>query len=102
METNAEKFEQWAVVEIMGRNTFAGMVSEQVVAGTAFVRVDVPAVNGHEPFTKLFGGGSIYCITPCSEGVARQVAEQCYRKPVNVYAPATQYSLEYDTDEDGI
>ena len=102
----------FAVVEIMGHNTFAGKVSEHVVGGSAFIRVDVPEIperrwkekrsvwnaakDGYEAkeieecipampaFTKLIGASSIYAITPCSEEVAKRVAEQKRVVPVNV------------------
>lgn len=64
--SEATKFESWAVVEVMGHQTFAGFVSEQTIGGASFVRVDVPAIHSADDpreacaaFTKLFGGGSI-------------------------------------------
>jgi hypothetical protein len=35
-------FKTWAIVEVMGHQTFAGFVQEQVIAGTAMLRIDVP------------------------------------------------------------
>ena len=35
-------FECFALVEIFGHTRIAGKVTEQVIAGTGFVRVDVP------------------------------------------------------------
>jgi hypothetical protein len=79
MTETDKKFEEWAVVEIMGRKRFAGFVSEHAMGGTSFVRVDVPAINLPNgdvlpPFTKLFGAASIYCISPCTEESARAFA----------------------------
>lgn len=96
MNENPKKFDCWAVVEVMGHQRYAGRVSEQAIGGCAFVRVDVPAVEDRLAFTKLFGQGSIFCITPCSEAVARQQAAQCYDRPVTVYAPSVQQQLGYD------
>lgn len=74
-----EKFEQWCVVEIMGHKRFAGLVTEQSVGGTSFVRIDIPEVttsSGQKlpAFTKLFGAASIYCLSPCTEETARAFA----------------------------
>jgi hypothetical protein len=80
-------FKSWAIVEIMGHQTYAGFVSEQRVGGTAFVRVDVPEVNGQAPFSKLFGGGSIYSITPVTEEIAR------YKAVAVSQAPLTHWDL---------
>lgn len=87
-------FESWAIVEIMGHNRYAGHVSEQTIGGQSFVRVDVPEVwfehspivkEKREAFTKLFGAGSIYCITPVSEATARAMVRQLRQRPMNVY-----------------
>lgn len=90
--------DSWAVVEVMGHNTFAGRVREHVIGGTAFIRVDVPAIAeskevqyGNEytypaipAFTKIIGAGSIYAITPCSEEIALKMAKRDRTKPVQI------------------
>lgn len=73
----------WAIVEVMGRKSYSGKVSEEKIAGHAFVRVDVPETPGCEPFTKLIGPSSIYCITPVSEEIARSRAQQQGAAPVS-------------------
>lgn len=93
-------FEAYALVEVMGHKRFAGKVTEQVIAGAGFVRVDVPQVGDRIPFTKLIGTGSIYCITPVSEAVARQLAEQYHEKPVEVYSPSVQPRLGFRNDDE--
>lgn len=81
----AEQFDQWAIVEIMGHQKYAGLVTSEVIGGASFVRVDVPACDGKQAFTKLFGAGSIYCITVVSKEVAVAMAAGMRREPVNVY-----------------
>lgn len=78
-------FNCWAVVEVMGHKQFAGLVTEQEVGGTSFVRIDVPEVEGHPAFTKLFGAASIYCITPTTEDIAKAVASGYRESPVSLY-----------------
>lgn len=73
------KFEEWAVVEVMGHKRFAGLVTEHAMGGTSFVRIDVPQIelptgDVLPAFTKLFGAASIYCISPCTEETARAFA----------------------------
>lgn len=87
MGERAEGFRSWGVVEVMGHQTIAGLISEQVIAGTAFVRVDVPANEDGEAFTKLLGAGSIYSISPTSEEFARAAARRLKHSPVNIYVP---------------
>lgn len=103
MENTREGFEQFAIVEIMGHQTYAGLVTEQVIGGSSFVRVDVPAIGEDPGFTKLFGASSIYCITPTSEEFARAVAARHKSKPVNLYMPELHpqrqiVAPEYDPD----
>ena len=100
-----ETFEQWSIVEIMGHQTYAGFVSEQTIGGASFVRVDVPGAgpNGEGAFTKLFGAGSIYCITPTSEEFARAAAARLDARPVSLYVPEYRPRLVGDVppvDED--
>lgn len=68
-------FETWAVVEIMGHVSIAGKVIEETIAGTQFLRVDVPKTSRREPFTKYYGPSAIYSITPTDEATATAAAE---------------------------
>lgn len=102
------KFRQWAVVEIMGHRRFAGFVTEETIGGQAFVRVDVPesvCSNGTLPaFTKLFGSGAIYCITPCTEETARAFAAELRATAFHTYEaprlPAPSAADDDSEDED--
>ena len=107
MTVTVEKFEQWCVVEIMGHKKFAGFVTEQSVGGTSFVRIDVPevAVAGRTlpAFTKLFGAGSIYCISPCTEETAKAFAAQLRSEAFSLYEaprlPAPSPAAEPDNED---
>jgi hypothetical protein len=92
MPEQSTVFNTWAIVEVMGHKRFAGFVTEQSFGIAALIRVDVPETEqparegwvngrwGNHParttarYSKLIGVGSIYCITPCTEEVARKVA----------------------------
>lgn len=80
-----EKFEQFAIVELMGRNVIAGLVSEAVIGGQAFVRIDVPGTQDTPAFTKFYGAGAIYCITPTDEETARAAVAGLRQKPIDVW-----------------
>lgn len=99
-------FSGWAVIEIMGHKRFAGFVSEQLIAGSALVRVDVPETKHRRhtygapgdvaareitkpAYSKLIGVASIYCITPCDEAIARRAAVEIerYNDPLPVQLP---------------
>lgn len=85
MEIAPEKFECWAILEIMGHQTYAGYVSEQVVAGQAFVRIDIPGDAELGDWTKYFGPSSVYGITPVTEQIARLRAKTLGRAPMSVW-----------------
>lgn len=106
-------FESWGIVEVMGHRKYPGRITEQLVAGTPMVRVDVPTVtkqNGEirNEFTKLIGAGSIYMITPTSEDVARRMAVAlAYDDPLPVYVPesrqlaaVTDAAIDDEDDDD--
>jgi len=87
-DTNST-FRSWCIVEIMGHQRYAGLVTEEALGGTNFVRIDVPEVGEVPAFTKLFGAGSIYAITPCSEETARRAAASFCKVPFYEFsAPA--------------
>lgn len=86
-----EKFETWAIVELMGHRKLAGKVSEAIIAGAPLLRIDVPEVPGANGgatvagFTQFYGAASIYCLTPCSESVARMIAQARREQPIQQY-----------------
>ena len=100
-------FDQWAIVEIMGHQRYAGRVTEQSVGGCNFVRVDVPGVKDMQPFTKLFGQSSIYCITPVDEETARAAVGQFRQQPLDEWSArrmlgieAMNHSIDFDDAEE--
>jgi hypothetical protein len=80
-----EKFDEWAIVDVMGHQRFVGKVTEQVIAGQGFVRVDIPATPTVGAWTKLIGTASIYAITPVSETIAVAMAQEREDVPLSRY-----------------
>lgn len=72
MSETKEKFEQWALVELMGHQSVVGRCSEQVIGGGNMLRVDIPKGEGF--FTRYFGPSAIYGITVLEEEVARKLS----------------------------
>ena len=111
------RFEEWGICDVMGHQRYAGRISEQTIAGSGFIRVDVPEVdevgyngrpNGRRvpAFTKLFAPGAIHSITPVSEAIARGVAAKSAQAPVSRFdlpqlaAPAEEPGEQDDGSED--
>jgi hypothetical protein len=79
-------FEGWAILELMGHRRLAGHLSEQVVGGASFLRIDVPAADGQANVaTQFYSPSSVYCITPTTEAIARKVAAGSQPAPVTAW-----------------
>ena len=98
--TEPAAFDTWAIVELFGHNVIAGRVSEQTIGGAAFIRVDVPEVDGLPAFTKFYGGAAVYAITPCGEAEARVACAGLRVRPVQPYI-VPGLSLPDAEDADG-
>jgi hypothetical protein len=79
------KFNSWALVELFGHSQLSGLVTEQTIAGTAFVRIDVPATAKCPAFTKYHLPTAVYGLTPVGEDYAKRMAERISAKPINDY-----------------
>lgn len=99
------KFESFGILELLGHLRLAGRVSEQVIAGTALLRIDVPAVDDVPAYTRFFGGASVYSFSPTSEEVALRMARALRARPVQEYQLAPPVNvhrplIEQDHDDD--
>jgi len=86
MNNQAEKFDLWCIVELFGHAQIAGKCTEQNIAGTNMLRVDVPETNLSGSFTKFYGSAAIYAINPVTEEVARAKAEMLNVKPIESWS----------------
>jgi hypothetical protein len=73
-----EKLKAWALVELFGHQRIVGYVSEQTFGTGVLFRVDVPDLMkegkvARKGFTRYFGLGSIYSITPVDEQTVKQL-----------------------------
>lgn len=93
MPEQTAPLDTWAIVEVLGHKKFAGKLTEQVFGAASMFRVDVPETDQGDrttaAYTKLIGVGSIYCITPCTEAIARAAAQALERwnEPIPVDLP---------------
>jgi hypothetical protein len=82
-----DKFQTWAVVEVMGHKKFAGRVTE---GPFGLVQIDVPEVTLSSgkivpPFTKMLGAHAIYAMTPCTEETAKAFAKEFRSQAFQTY-----------------
>jgi hypothetical protein len=113
--SDTEKFDSWCVCELFGHQQIAGRVTEASIGGCSFLRVDVPdqpaipkrdyygAQDALPAYTRYFGQGAIYALNPCSEAVARRVAERIRAQPPIPFEPipaSRQLGLDSDFQEE--
>ncbi len=78
------------IVELFGHQRIAGRVSDQQLGGSALLRVDVPEVDGQKGFTKFYGTGAIYAITPVSEETMLQAVRALRPVPIERWVLETR------------
>ena len=83
--SDSEKFDVWAIVELFGHQVIAGRVTDQSVGGETFIRVDVPDIDGRPAYSRLFGKGAIYSITPTSDEIVRGYLHRNRTEPIQPY-----------------
>jgi hypothetical protein len=65
-----QTFDAWCIVELFGHTKIAGRCTEQNIAGTNFLRVDVPETEKQPAFSRFLGAAAIYAINPVDEKTA--------------------------------
>ncbi len=92
-------FEGWVILELMGHRRLAGYLKEQELAGSGFLRLDIPA---RPASTQFYAPGAVYCITPTTEEIARAFAAQCQPAPVQRWELPALRPAESETDDEDI
>lgn len=82
---NTPAFSEWCLVELFGYQKIVGHCTEQNIAGTNMLRVDVPNPDGSVKFTRFFGGSAIYGISPIAKEMALSMAAGMDKEPVHSY-----------------
>lgn len=99
-QTKSQAFKEWALVELFGHQKIVGMVTETTLAGGAFLRVDVPALNGKPGYTRFINPSSVYAINPLSEEAAMAILSHYVQAPVQPYElPRQQLAGPTDTSD---
>lgn len=107
-EQDQATFDGWAILEIFGHQRYAGRVKTEAYGQSVFWRIDVPPLEPRERistcyecigntscppgtivqekavqgYSKLFGSGAIYCLTPCTQEAAMKAVEDMQARPL--------------------
>lgn len=131
MSGDNAKFEGWAVVEVFGHQRYAGYVTTEAFGQAVLFRVDVPPLEERERltkhygyddagnsippgstvkeaavqgYTKYFGPGAIYAMTPCSREVAEEAVAAMQTRKVSIITrapePRPALARAHDDDDD--
>jgi hypothetical protein len=95
-----ERFEGWVILELMGHRRLGGYVREQELAGAAFLRLDIPAVDGQPAATQFYGASAVYCITPTTEEVATLCGRRNRPQPVHRWELPSARTEDLDPEEE--
>jgi hypothetical protein len=103
----ADKFEAWGIVELMGHQRAAGRLTEEQIAGSNLLRVDVPT-DAHNFRTVYYGASAIYALHVTGEEEARTMAARTGSRPPFAYElepstprlPIDHYSSDRDDEAD--
>ncbi|PRY10303.1 hypothetical protein CLV24_11431 [Pontibacter ummariensis] len=96
MNQETEKFENWAIVEVMGHTKVAGLAKTVSFGNTVMLRVDIPETAKQPAHTKMYGMSSIFSISPVTEDVARSHAEAWNLQPILAYEVQRAYQKKFD------
>lgn len=106
MNPTQERFESWAILELMGHQKMAGLVTEANVAGKGFLRIDVYDAAGESVlFSRMVNPDSVYAINPVERSIALAVGADSHR-PVTCYEvshllpPAPAPTPPFDTEDE--
>jgi hypothetical protein len=105
------KFEEWAILELMGHRRLAGKVTDAVIGGGAFIRIDIPTKDNGK-ITQFYSPNSVYCISPTTQEIATMVAINSQPEPVSrwelkplliphVKDDSFPYTMESEDDKNG-
>ena len=93
-------FAEWAHMELMGHRSHHGSVTEVVIAGAAFLRIDIFGI-GDEAAREyhLYPPGSLYGLHPSTEARCRLLSTPYADRPKPELGPGVDEDDEDDEDD---
>lgn len=112
-------FNDWAIVDVLGHQRYAGHVTTEAFGGAVLFRIEVPPLEERERvttragyhgavhypkgatvkemavqgYTKLIGAGSIYAITPCTQEACMAAVEEIQPRPLQLVSLPPEKAL---------
>ena len=93
------KFQFWGIIELFGHQMIIGKVYEETIGTENFIRVDVPETKSNSAYTKFYGKGAIYAMTPTDENTALAGANELNAPPIEPWKLDVK-QLPETTDEE--
>lgn len=87
----AKTNKNYALVELVGRQQIAGFVSDAMIEGSPFIKVEVPATKVHRKNTCYFSIESVYAISPMGEA---QVLNLTFNRERGRYQENAEHAVE--------
>ncbi len=94
----------YAVVEIMGHRTRAGVISDATIGGAPMLRIEHPTAADHtgaEPVTEYYAPQALFGVRVCSREEAEKVAGWAWRigVPETSALPAAAADADYGEED---
>ena len=95
-EERSEELKSWALVELYGHARIVGHVTSNPIELPGTIRVDVPDLlkDGkvvRAGFTRYFGRGALYSLTPCDEETVRKMLPHVDGAPSRPFHLSEEY-----------
>jgi len=93
----------FAIVEVMGRRTRAGRISDASLGGATLLRIEHPSRldhTGEGPFVEYYSPQALFAIRPCSRDDAEKVATWAWPAPQTTQALSPAFDDVYDEDDE--
>jgi len=78
--SETEGFKGWCIVELMGHQRIAGMVSGAEIGGIPFLRIDIPDAE-----TRYYGRAAIFGVHPTTSDLCLELASQGFEPVVSPF-----------------
>jgi hypothetical protein len=82
-DQTAPGFDEWCLIELMGRRQVAARAREVTLAGAGMWRLDEPPVDGRPGRTQFVSPAAVYAMHPTTQAIVQAMAAQWRQDPVS-------------------